>query len=177
MFGLSPWLDTIVRGIALSAVALFWVMVLVRIIGLRTFSKMTAFDFIVTLSTGSLMASASGSTEWKGFVQTIVAMAALLFLQLAIARRRKDSATFRHAVENSPVMLMRDGEFIDAALESTRVSRADVMTKLRGANALNLSKVRAVVLETTGDISVLHGDALDPEIVAGVNVLGSDQPD
>ena len=175
MFGLAPWLDTLVRGVALSAVALLWVMVLVRIVGLRTFSKMTAFDFIVTLSTGSLMASASSSTEWTGFVQTIVAMAALLFLQYAIARRRKDSAIFRAVIENNAVMLMREGAFIEEALKRTRVSRADVMTKLRGANALHLSKVRAVVLETTGDISVLYGDAVDAEVIAGVEGSGRDE--
>ena len=38
-----------------------------------------------------------------------------------------------------------------------------------GANVLQMSTVRAVVLETTGDISVLHGDgALHPDLLYGV---------
>lgn len=172
MFGFSPWLDTFARGAVLSAVALVWVMALVRLVGLRTFSKMTAFDFIVTLSTGSLLATASATTDWHAFSQTIVAMTVLLFLQFAIARVRKEVPAFRDAIENDPVMLMRDGEFVDAALERTRVSRADVMAKLRSANALDLSKVRAVVLETTGDVSVMHGDQIDPKVIAGVDIPG-----
>jgi uncharacterized membrane protein YcaP (DUF421 family) len=92
-----------------------------------------------------------------------------------LARTRKFSPTFRDTIENDPTMLMRDGEFVEAALKRTRVSRADVMAKLRGANALDLSKVRAVVLETTGDISVLHGDAVDPKIIAGVEIPGRDE--
>ena len=32
------------------------------------------------------------------------------------------------------------------------------MPKLREANVLNTNQIRAVVLETTGDISVLHGE-------------------
>ena len=33
------------------------------------------------------------------------------------------------------------------------------MAKLREANVFELSEVKAVVLETTGDISVLHSDS------------------
>ena len=54
---------------------------------------------------------------------------------------------------------------LDDALAASRVTRADVHAKLREANALDLSRVRAVVLETTGDISVLHGDAIDPVLL------------
>lgn len=38
------------------------------------------------------------------------------------------------------------------------VSQADLMAKLREANVLQLSQVKAVVFETTGDISVLHSE-------------------
>ena len=47
MFGLSEYPDAILRGVALGVIALIWVIVLVRTIGLRTFSKMTAFDFVI----------------------------------------------------------------------------------------------------------------------------------
>nr|WP_243405031.1 DUF421 domain-containing protein [Pelagivirga sediminicola] len=39
---------------------------------------------------------------------------------------------------------------------------------MREANALDLSPVRAVVLETTGSISVLHGDHVDEALFKGV---------
>ena len=57
MFGLSDYPDAIIRGVALGLIALVWVILVVRVIGLRTFSKMTAFDFVITLATGSLLAS------------------------------------------------------------------------------------------------------------------------
>lgn len=172
MFGLEPWLETLARGFTLSGLALLWVIVLVRAVGLRTFSKMTAFDFVVTLAVGSLLATAAAVTNWQAFFQATIAMAVLLFFQFLLARARKSSTAFRDVLENDPTMLMRDGEFVELALQRTRVSRADIMAKVRGANALDLSKVKAVVLETTGDISVLHGDEVDPKIIAGVEVPG-----
>ena len=40
---------------------------------------------------------------------------------------------------------------------------------LREANALQLSQVRAVILEDTGDVSVLHGpEEVDDELLEGV---------
>ena len=63
---------------------------------------------------------------------------------------------------------MRDGVFLEASMASSRVSRDDVLAKLRAANVLSLSEVRAVVLETTGDISVLHGDHLDDDLIRDV---------
>lgn len=42
MFGLSDYPDAIIRGAALGLITLVWVILVVRVIGLRTFSKMTA---------------------------------------------------------------------------------------------------------------------------------------
>ena len=168
MFGLSLPLDLLVRSAALTAVALLWVVVLVRILGLRSFSKMTAFDFVATIAMGSLLAAAATATNWRGFAQAVLALAFLLAAQWMLALARIKSGRLRRLIANTPVLLMEDGVFCEAALRSTRVAREDVLAKIRGANALDLRKVRAVILENTGDISVLHGDTLDEEIRGGV---------
>ena len=71
-------------------------------------------------------------------------------------------------MQNEPVLLMRDGEILDEALEKTRVARSDLIAKLREANVTDYSQVRAAVLETTGDVSVLHGETLDEALLEGV---------
>lgn len=42
-------------------------------------------------------------------------------------------------------------------LKKARLTENDVLAKLREANVLQFSDVRAVILEATGDVSVLHG--------------------
>jgi uncharacterized membrane protein YcaP (DUF421 family) len=168
MFGLSPYADAVVRGLVLGSIALGVIIVLVRCVGLRSFSKMTAFDFVITIATGSLLATAATATGWSGFLQTVVAIAALMGVQVVLALVRRNSDAAGRAMENAPLLLMRDGVFLDAALASSRVTRADVFAKLREANALDLSTVRAVVLETTGDISVLHGSTVEATLLDGV---------
>lgn len=174
MFDLPTEMDILARGAVLTAAALVWVLLLVRVIGLRSFSKMTAFDFVATIATGSLLASAATATRWGDFFQVIIAIAALMAVQAALSALRKTSDKARHLLGNTPILLMRDGKFLDEAMRTSRVAREDVLSKIRGANVRDISTVRAVVLENTGDISVMHGAELDQEVLEGVRGSGAD---
>lgn len=168
MFELPVSLDILARSLLLTSAALLWVVALVRIVGLRAFSKMTAFDFVATVAIGSLLAAAATASSWSTFFQTGLAIAALLAVQALLAVLRRKSKRLRTIIGNTPVLLMENGEFCEEALDRTRVARQDVLSKIRAANALNLKDVRAVVLENTGDISVLHGGEVDEQLLSGV---------
>ena len=168
MFFENTLLDLVARGFALAAMGIFWVVVLIRLNGLRSLSKMTNFDFVMTIALGSLLATAAGADSWQVFGQSLAAQAALFFVQWGTAKLRRSSDTIETVMQNAPVFLMRDGQFCEDALDTTRVAKSDVIAKLREANALDLDKVHAVVLETTGDVSVLHGDRLDERLIETV---------
>lgn len=161
-------IDAFAKGVLLSAAGIAWIILLVRVVGLRSFSKMTNFDFVMTVAMGSLLAGASQSQEWTGFLQTLTAMASLFAVQYFVSRLRHWSPRLDALVQNTPVCLMKDGVILHDNLRATRVAEEDLLAKLREANALELSTVRAVVLETTGDISVLHGDHVDEVLFKGV---------
>tara|TARA_R110000796_G_scaffold5179_11_gene19638 strand:- start:2477 stop:2992 length:516 start_codon:yes stop_codon:yes gene_type:complete len=171
MFFDDAILDALTKGAVLSALGLFWVIFLVRIVGLRSFSKMTNFDFVMTVAMGSLLAGASQSSEWTGLLQTLTAMASLFAVQYLVAFLRQRSTTLDELVQNRPVILMKNGVILHDALKETRVRKEDLIAKLREANALDLSRVQAVILETTGDISVLHGAACDEMLTQGVREI------
>ena len=171
MFADDPTLNSLLAGAVLAALALVWVVLLVRIVGLRSFSKMTSFDFVMTIAMGSLVGSAARSTTWTDYLQAVAAMASLLLVQWVTAKLRNSSRWASRVIQNQPVLLMRDGKVLEEALRATRVSRDSLFEKLRGANVLDMAKVRAVVLETTGDVSVLHGDRLEETMLQGTTRL------
>lgn len=160
--------DIVIRGIVLAALALIWVTILIRVNGLRTLSKMTNFDFVMTIAMGSIVAGAVQASDWTSFAQAIVGMGGLVLVQFLAAKLRSSSDTAEKVMQNEPLLIMRDGKMISEALDTAQMSEADVLAKLREANALKLDQVRAVVLETTGDISVLHGDQVDAVLLNGV---------
>lgn len=168
MFDIADPYGPVVRGLLLTALAVLWTVVLVRIVGLRAFSKMTSFDFVTTVAAGSLIAQAGTRTDWMAFLQCLAAIAGVFAVQYALAELRQRSAGMRHLLRNQPILLMEDGEFLEEAMSASRVSRSSVLEKLRAANVTDFSEVRAVVLETTGNISVIHGDDLDRRLIEGV---------
>lgn len=171
MFFDDTLLDLVARGFILAIMGMIWVVLLIRINGLRSLSKMTNFDFIMTVALGSLLASAAGASNWEVFGQSLAAQAALFFVQWTTAKIRKRSDDIEAVMQNAPVFLMRNGEFCEDALNKTRVAKSDVIAKLREANALDLTRVQAVVLETTGDVSVLHGETLDDRLTENVRAV------
>lgn len=168
MFTDTTTLDIFLRGTLLAAIGLAWVVICVRVIGLRAFSKMTSFDFVTTVAIGSLLAGCVQATSWSALLQALIAIAALLGIQYAVSRTRTERDDFEGVIDNTPTLLMRDGKFHEAALRRTRTTRSDIIAKLRAANVLRLGDVRAVVLEATGDISVLHGESLEDVLLDGV---------
>lgn len=137
-----------------------------RVAGLRSFSKMSGFDFAMTIAVGSLMATVALTKA--PLIQGMVALAVLYFIQVAIALLRKLSF-FKNLVDNQPLLLMDGSRMLYDNMSKARVTETDITSKLREANVKDLSTVRAVVLETTGDISVLHGEGpIDPALLGNV---------
>lgn len=160
----------VLRAVVLTALAVAWTLLLARIVGLRAFSKATAFDFAATIATGSLIAQAGTRSSWSEYVQAMGAIGAVFLVQYVLARGRNRSSRFAKAVDNTPVLLMEHGRFLENAMSETRVTRATLLEKIRMSDARRIEDVRAVVLETTGDVAVMTGD-VDPELLKNVRRL------
>jgi uncharacterized membrane protein YcaP (DUF421 family) len=156
-----------------SAAGIYLAVVLAtRIWGLRSFSKMSGFDFAMTVAVGSVVASTVVAPTPR-LLQGVAGVASIFVLQWIVARARIGTRAARRLVDNEPLLLMDGGTLLEANLDAAGVTRADLVAKLREANVLRRSQVEAVVMETTGDISVLHteGDGVPLErdfLLAGV---------
>lgn len=147
----------IIIRMLITAVIIFAIMiVIVRVFGLRTFAKMSSFDFATTIAIGSILASALVYDDIS-ILKLSLAMVMLIAMQTAFSYLKKNSDFFSKLTTNQPLLLMEKGEIIQENLDKSGVSVSDLTAKLREANVIQLSEVYAVVLETTGDVSVLHG--------------------
>lgn len=148
-------------GIVLAVTATYAsILVLTRLCGLRSFSKMSAADFAMTVAVGSLFASTI-ATGKPSLPAGILCIALLFAGQWIVAWARRFSPTVSQFIDNEPLLLMRGSTILDENLARANVTRDDLFGKLREANALNYDQVLAVVFETTGDISVLHSTEKD----------------
>ena len=149
--------------VIISAVGIYISLILfTRISGVRSFSKMSSFDFATTVAIGSVIASTI-LLENPPLLQSIVALGSLFILQMTVARFRNFSF-MQKLVDNRPILLMNGTDILEENMKSARVTRKDLISKLREANITQFSQIKAVVMETTGDISVLHHEDKDHEI-------------
>ena len=159
-------------AVVLSALGVYVALImLTQMAGLRSFSKMSSFDFAMTVAVGSVVASAV-LTASPPLLQAVVALASLYGLKMGVAVLRQKSRWVSRWVDNEPLLIMTREGILHDNLRRARMTEADLWAKLRAANVLEPGRVRAVVLETTGDVSVLHGapdgPALDPHVLAHV---------
>lgn len=156
---MQGWFDislTQVMGIFLSVILMYIaIIVLIKINGLRSFSKMSGHDFAVTIAIGSIL-GASVLQKDPSISQAIISIVALFIIQSLFSFWRITRPS--NIVENKPLLLMKDGKILDENLTKSKVTHADLIAKLREANVTQMKQVKAVVLEQTGDVSVLHSD-------------------
>lgn len=139
------------------------VTVCIRVAGLRSLSKMSSTDFIFTVATGSLLASIISAPK-PSFVIGAVAIVSVFALRSAIAWLRRHTNAASEILDNHPVFLMKGQNIITENLDAHSVSIGELHGKLREANVWSYSQVVNVVLETTGDISVIHRTKEEAEV-------------
>ncbi|HWC68791.1 MAG TPA: YetF domain-containing protein [Acidimicrobiales bacterium] len=139
-----------------------------RVAGPRSLATMSSFDVAATVAIGSTIATVAnlGTPLAHG----VITLAVLYIAQVgaAILRRRRNIGS---ALDNDPLLLMAGPELLVDNLRQARVTEVELWSKLRQAGVVRRDDVLAVVLETTGDVSVLQrrGDAqLDPQLLSGV---------
>lgn len=170
MYKLFEIKDTSILLIFLTALGVYIaVIVLTRIFGKRSFSKMSSFDFAMTVAIGSIIATALLSKS-VSMLEGIIGLASVYVLQItaALCRRIK---WVQDLMDNSPLLLMDGSEILHDNLRKARVTESDLRSKLREANVTRLSQIKAVTFETTGDISVLHekeGEPLEKWLISDV---------
>ena len=149
--GLIP--EIIIGTIAVYAAVIIYT----RIFGLKSFSKMTGFDFVNTIAIGNLIGMTIATSNPK-LLLGILLIGLLYLANYLVSLARFKNKAIRSALDNSPVMIMKDGKILEDNMNSVEITEDELRGKLREANVIQLSQVKAVILETTGDISVLHVD-------------------
>lgn len=149
----NTWAD-LLHVVVVGMLVYIVLIVLLRITGKRTLSKWNAFDFIATISLGSILASALLS-KTVALAEGVLAVAVIVGLQFLITWLSVRFAFVRHLVKAQPTLLLDSGRLLPDALRSQRVTESEVRAAIRAAGIAKLEDVSAVVLETDGSFSVI----------------------
>jgi uncharacterized membrane protein YcaP (DUF421 family) len=166
----SGW-DTLIRTFVVGVMAYVVLVVLLRVSGKRTLSKMNAFDFIVTVALGSTLATILLNKN-VALAEGTLALALLIGLQFVVTWSSVRARVVRQVVTGEPTMLLYRGEYLPAALRKARVTKDEIKAALRTAGFSALGDAEAVVLETDGSLSVVgRSDRDEKSSLEGVQAV------
>ena len=146
--------DNIYRVIVVGIAAYVALVIVLRISGNRTLSKMNSFDLVVTVAFGSTLSTILVSRD-VSLAVGMAALALLVLLQLAITWCSVRSSLVNRLVKTRPTILLRDGALCDDALKRVRVTADEIMAAVRKQGRGSLHDIDLVVLEADGSLSVI----------------------
>ncbi len=153
MWWFENWSD-LLRVVIVGTTAYASLVLLLRVTGKRTLSKLNAFDFLVTVALGSTLATILLSKE-VSFAEGMTALTLLVFLQYAVTWISVRSPGFQRIIKAEPTLVVRDGQPLSSALRDQRVTIEELLASVRMAGLSRIEDAAAVVLETDGSLTVL----------------------
>lgn len=151
------------RVLVVGPLAYAALVLVLRVSGKRTLTKLNAFDLVVTVALGSTLATILLSKD-VALVEGLLALALLVGMQFVITRLSVRSGRFQDWVKAHPTLLLHRGRFLGGALLAERVTREEVLAVLRSNGVEDPADVAAVVLETDGSFSVLRSGPEAPTL-------------
>lgn len=144
----------VVRVLVVGVSAYFALLLMLRVSGKRTLSKMNAFDLVVTVALGSTLASVLLSKDVP-LAEGVAGLGLLIGLQFVITWLSVRWEAVGDLVKSEPTMLVFRGRFLRGAMRRARVTEGEILAVVREQGKADVKEVEAVVLETDGSFSVV----------------------
>jgi uncharacterized membrane protein YcaP (DUF421 family) len=142
--------------IVLRATVVFLVVLLVtRVVGKRDLASLEPFDVILLVVIGDLVQQGVTQSDYS-LTGAILAIVTISLLTVATAYVSYRFRTLRPVLEGEPVVLIENGNLLDANLRRERLTVEELIAEARQQSIGSLDDVEWAVLETTGRISFLQ---------------------
>lgn len=150
-------IDDIIRLLISSAIIYLLIIIYIRFLGKRSTSELNNFDWIVTVSVGSIVASTI-IIENVSVTEGGCSVLFLMILQYIVTQLMYKSSTAREIVKSTPQLLLFEGKFLEKNLEKERIPKPEVYAAIRQRGLKSIKQIYAIVLETNSKISVIPNE-------------------
>ena len=146
--------DSLINILITGVVCFIGLIMFLRVAGKRTLTKMNAFDFIMTFTIGSTLATAITSDDIT-ITEGLTALAIIITVQYVIAWLEVRFEWFQKLVKAQPSVLFYDGNFCEKTMRQERITKVEVLAAMRYSGLSDPSQARLVLMETDGQLSVI----------------------
>lgn len=140
--------------IIMAVLVYFTIVIILRTSGKRTISDLNAFDFVVTVTIGSIAATTVLSKNTK-FTEGLAAVVTLVGLQYIMAKLDAHFAFVSKVLKSDPTLVYYDGNYLEKNMKKMRITQQDILQEVRVQGGTIIENVGAVILESNGKLSVI----------------------
>lgn len=148
-------LSEVIRISLVSLLYFISLIIILRISGKRTLSKMNAFDFVVNIALGSIFATIILDSSIS-LMSGLTAIVSLIFYQYIITFLSVRFKKFKNITKSKPSLLYYNGQFFDDSLKKERIALDELKQAVRNSGFASIEDITAIVLETDGTLSVIE---------------------
>lgn len=127
---------------------------ILRLTGKRTLSKLNAFDLVITVALGSVLATIILNKDTP-LIEGLTAMLVLVLLQLAVTWTMVRRPDLRRLMRSDPAMLLEGGRLRSEVMRRERVTEDEVLQAIRDSGGKALADADGVFLQSDGSLAVV----------------------
>lgn len=144
----------ILKVTALSLGSILILFLLTKIMGNREMSQLSMFDYVISITIGSIAAEMSTSLE-DNFLEPVVAMIIYGLVATAISYFTCKSIKIRRIVSGRSKILYDNGKIYRKNLIKSKLDLNEFLMQCRINGYFNLADIQTAILEPNGRISFL----------------------
>lgn len=158
----SGW-EPIFRILVVGGISYAGLVILLRLSGKRTLTRMTTFDFVVAIAIGSAFGRIL-TASIVSISEAITAFILLIVLQTIFSFLEVRSKKFKKFTTTPPTLLYYNGEYLRKNMRKERIREDELLGAIRKKGFGALNEVKAVIFETDGSFSVIRKSESDEDI-------------
>ncbi len=162
--------------VATRALILFSIVFLsVRIMGKRELGQLQPYEFVIAIMIANL-ATVPMADMGIPILNGIVPILTLLFAHVGLTFFTLKSRMAQKLIDGAPTILVSKGYIHEDAMRGAGYSFSDLMEQLRVGGIFSLGDVEYVILETSGQVSIIPKAAARPVTVRDLNLNAGPDP-
>jgi len=163
----------ILKIIGLSFGSMIVLFILTKIMGQREMSQLSIFDYIISITIGSIAAEMATSLE-SNFLQPLTAMIVYAIVTLIISILNTKFVKLRPLLSGRTLILYDNGTLFKENFKKAKIDLNEFLVQCRTNGFFNLSDIKTALLEENGKISFLPYSDKRPVNPSDLNIKPPD---
>lgn len=160
----------IYRVVLRSLISVSILFILTRIMGKKQISQLTFFDYVVSISIGSI-AAAFAVDDSIGYIKGLTGMVVYSIFPILLSFVSLKSYFGRKVLDGIPTILIQNGKIVENGLKKAEMNINDLLEECRLKNVFDIAAIEFAIMETSGKLSIQLKSSNQPLTPKDMNIL------